>query len=186
MKLGYFMLFFIALILMVSCAAPAPAPLPKPAPAPLPAEAPKTHPEEAEENLIRDLAYMKAACKLYSDDADPEWEGSEISLLFYDSKSDLIFSTKFKHITLHVTIEVLAREEPFEDFTECVYKGESQVTFPFDIRIPFEHTNADPQTHLPLGIANIVVHTPQQGDFSIEHTDHPRYGEIHIYPPEED
>ena len=168
---------------MVSCAAPAPAPLPKPAPAPLPAEAPKPTPKKPEENLIRDLAYMKAACKLYSDDADPEWEGSEISLLFYDSKSDLIFSTKFKHITLHVTIEVLAREEPFEDFTECVYKGESQVTFPFDIRIPFEHINADPQTQLPLGIANIVVHTPQQGDFSIEDIAIPVFPKPPLKPP---
>ena len=78
MKLGHFVLFFIALILMVSCAAPTPAP----------AEAPKPTPKKSEE-IIKDLAYMKAACKLYSDDADPEWEGSEISLLFYDSKRKL-------------------------------------------------------------------------------------------------
>lgn len=126
---------------------------------------------------------MKAGAHLYSDDADPDWEGSEINLLWYDSKSNLIFGSEYKDITLQVTIEIFASksdEYPIR-FTEPVYKTETQVKYPFDIRIPFEDMNANPQTHRPCGVAKIVVHTPQQGDFSIEPAE---YGDIFVYSPE--
>lgn len=133
--------------------------------------------DKTEENVIKDLAYMKAVGTVYSDDADPEWEGAEVTLLWYDSKSELIFCYRYKDIALQVTIEIFARKSgvyPMR-FTECVYKGEAELNYPFNIRIPFEHINANPQMHSSSGIANIVVHTPQQGDFSIEDISVPLY-----------
>ena len=47
MKLGYFVLLFVAMALMVSCAAPTPAPAPVPVPAPAPAPAPVPAPAPA-------------------------------------------------------------------------------------------------------------------------------------------
>ena len=128
---------------------------------------------------------MKTAAHLYSDDADPDWEGSEINLLWYDSKSNVIFCTQYKHIALQVSIEILASksDEYPPRCTESVYKDKLELTFPFDIRIPFDHINANPQMHRSLGIAKIIVHTPQQGDFSIEPAEC-KYGDIFVYPPE--
>jgi hypothetical protein len=68
-------------------------------------------------------------------------------------------------------------------FTECVYKTETQVKYPFDIRIPFEDINANPQIHSLGGRANIVVHTSQQGDFSIEDITIPLFPKPPPKPP---
>ncbi|MBA7506553.1 hypothetical protein ES706_05244 [subsurface metagenome] len=123
-----------------------------------------------EGKLIRDLAYMKATGHQYSDDADPEPEGAEINLLWYDSKSNLIFCSQYKDITLQVTIEILAGksgEYPIS-FTECVYKTTTQVKYPFNIRIPFKDIKANTEIHNWAGNANLTIHTPQQGEFPIE------------------
>lgn len=161
--LGFVALGIIGIVLITQCL-PSPPETVTPAPLPSPTQ------EKAKENLITDLAYMKVVSYQYSDDADPEPEGAEINLLWYDSKSELIFTTQYKDITLQVTMEIFAAksdEYPIR-FTEPVYKTEIQVTHPFEMRIPFEDINTDRQIHNWAGRATIIVHTPQQGDFSIE------------------
>ncbi len=151
-------LLVIVLLVLGACA-PAPAP---------PAPASKPPPKPPPTNIIEDLAYIKAGGGEYSDDADPEPEGAEITILWYDTKSETIF---FDDVPVKVTIEIFAaKSEEFpHSFTESVYKGEHHIDNSHsNIRIPFEQIKANPEIHNLAGRANISAHTPQQGDFSVE------------------
>ncbi|MBA7577301.1 hypothetical protein ES708_19148 [subsurface metagenome] len=146
------------LLVPVSCAAPPP---PMPAPAP-------TAPLPAIPHTLDDLAYIQAEGRPYSDNADPEPEGAEITILWYDTESELIC---FEDVPVKVIIEIFAAksEEFSRPFTESVYKGEHHIdSYYSNIRIPFEQIKANPGIHHRCGGANITVLTPQQEDFSVE------------------
>ncbi len=150
----------IVILLALGACEPAPTPATTPAPTPTPTPTPT--------NIIEDLAYIKAIGGEYSDDADPEPEGAEITILWYNSKSETIL---FDSVPVKVTIEILAaNSEKFpRSFNESVYKGEHSIDNNHsNIRIPFEQIKANTEIHNLAGRANIAVHTPQQGDFSVE------------------
>lgn len=126
--------------------------------------------EKPSGGIIKDLAYIKAGSRMYSDDADPEWEGIAIYILWYDSKSELV---SFRNIPVSVTIEIFTYDMNWEtgqkEIIRCVYEGEVQIDGSgTDVRIPFEDINANPDTDKNFGIGKVIVHTPQQGDFSNE------------------
>lgn len=154
MKIISGILVAVIIALIVGCAAPSTIPPGGTTPPP--------------EEVVEDLAYIKASGSEYSDDADPEPEGAEITILWYDTKSEIIF---FDDVPVKVTIEIFAAksEESPHRFTESVYKGEHHIdNNRSNIRIPFVQMMANPEIHWCSGRANVVAHTPQQGNFSVE------------------
>jgi len=171
-------LFGAVLLVLGACVPTAPPPVrPKPLPPPS---------EKATHKIIEDLAYIKVLSSEYSDDADPEKEGAEIRLLWYDSKSELIH---FRNVPMRVSIEILTYEydrkthkyEPIKS----VYKSQAQIdSSSSHIRIPFEHIKADPRLDKIVGMLQIVIHTPEQGDFSPVNTERvPLYERPEPPPP---
>jgi hypothetical protein len=117
--------------------------------------------------IIKDLAYINAVNIPYSDDADPEWEGYDINLFWYDTKSEL---KHFRNITMLVTIELFTAKYNVEtkqrEIVRSVYKAEAQIDSSLSrIRIPFKDINVDPNVDDCSGIGKVTVHTPRQGDF---------------------
>ena len=175
----------ITVLLILGACTPTPAPAPAPAPpTPTAAPAPTLAPAPAPAQPTLDgLAYIQAEGRPYSDDADPEPEGAEITILWYDTKSELIF---FEDVPVKVTIEIFAAksEVSLARYTESVYKGEHHVdNYHSNIRIPFEQIKASPEIHYSGGRANIVVNTPQQGGFSVENILLPLYPKQPLKPP---
>ena len=151
------------------CVTPPRAPLPPPG-APETPIPPAPAPEKPPTNIIKDLAYVEGWGGGYSDDADPEDEGVEIGFQWYDTKSDWI---TFRNIPISVDIELYPRGFDFKtgEYTveRCIYKGEAQIDGSLShIRIPFEDINAMPITDFMFSVAKATIHTPQQGDYSIE------------------
>jgi len=139
---------------------------PPPTPAPLPSPAPEKPPT----NIIKDLAYIKADGFGYSDDADPEDEGVEIGFLWYDTKSKWII---FDTVPISVDIELYQRGFDFKTtqyvLGRCIYKGQAQIDSALArIRIPFEDINATPKSFNYGSVAKLTIHTPKQGDYSID------------------
>ena len=132
---------------------------------------PKQTPAETPDNgIITDLAYIEAIAHGYSDDADPQDEGVEVSILWYDSKSEWI---RFRGIPVRVTIQLFTTDFNWDteewEVERYVYEGEAEIhNSTSNIRIPFEQIDANPQTDDRYGHGTIIVHTPQQGDFSGE------------------
>lgn len=164
--LGLGVLGIIGVVLIGQCLPPPPetvTPTPQPTPAPLP--------EKEKDKIIKDLTYIKAyGWMTYSDDADPEDEGIEIHLSWFDSKSEFIY---FRNVPVSVTIEIFTTKFNLEtgksEPDKRVYKGELQIdSSGAEIRIPFETIKADPKIDRQYGIGKVVIHTPQQGNFSDE------------------
>lgn len=130
---------------------------------------PKQTPAETPDNgIITDLAYIKAIASGYSDDADPQYEGVEVSILWYDSESEWI---RFRDIPVRVTIQLFTTDlnpDTWEwEVERYVYEGEAEIhNSTSDIRIPFEQIDANPHVDDKYGHGTIIVHTPEQGDFS--------------------
>lgn len=119
--------------------------------------------------IIKDLAYVEAIGLGYSDDADPEDEGIEINLIWYDSKSELIF---YFHVPIVVDIELYTTHftTAFErELEDCVYTGKAHIdSSASDIRIPFEDIHIAPSQRADIREARLTVHTPQQGDYDVD------------------
>jgi hypothetical protein len=141
---------------------PSPPSIPTPKPTPTLQPAP---------NLIIDLAYVEGSGFGYSDDADPEDEGVQISFTWYDTRSEWIF---FSNVPMSVDIELYPRGFDFKtsQYTlgRCIYKGKARIdSSSSKIRIPFEEIDAIPTGKFMTGsLARVIIHTPQQGDYSIE------------------
>jgi hypothetical protein len=127
--------------------------------------------EKPSGGIIKYLAYIEGSGFGYSDDADPEDEGIQISFLWYDTKSEWIV---FRNIPISVDIELYQRGFDWETgkytLGRCIYKGRAQIDSSLShIRIPFEDINATPTGGYTTGsLAKVTIHTPQQGDYSIE------------------
>ena len=105
-----------------------------------------TQPEE--EQVIKDLAYIKIFASGYTDDADPEYDGISARIIFYDSKSERI---TFENIPLTVTIELYGYYDGWKG-DDAFFKGvgrkliyeeqftvdHSELLLGAEIRIPFE------------------------------------------------
>lgn len=159
--LGLGVLSIIGIVLIGQCLPPAPKPVtPTPQPLPPPREKPSG-------GIIKDLAYIKAGAFSYSDDAEPEPEGIDISFFWYDTKSERIY---FRNIPVLVTLELFTTEYNWETHEEeivrSVYKGKVEIdSWKSDIRIPFEDIKANPNIDRQFGVGKVTVHTPQQGDY---------------------
>jgi len=160
--LGLGVLGLIVVLLIGQCLPPAPKPVtPTPEPLPPPTEKPSG-------GIIKDLAYIKGWSSMYSDDADPEYEGIGIHITWLDAKSEPIY---FRNIPMSVSVEIFTYRGNWEqkEIMRCVYKGNVQIDSSSSrIRIPFEDINADPNTDDQFGMGRVVIHTPKQGDYSIE------------------
>jgi len=120
--------------------------------------------------IIKNLAYIESMFYGYSDDADPEDEGIEISLLWYDTNSEWIY---FRDVPISVDIEIYLRHYDFKIgeyiLGERVYSGRAHIdSSASDIRIPFADINVAPSEDWDSGLGKLTIHTPRQGDYSIE------------------
>jgi hypothetical protein len=128
--------------------------------------------------IIPDLAYVKILIVVYTDDADPEYEGIALNIEFYDSKSKTI---PFSGVPLTVDIELtgypdvvaaLGRKNGRVVFRKTVAVDHSMrldEVFGNYIRISFAEMNVDPQQFYQFGSVVIAVHTPDQGSFVPEY-----------------
>lgn len=119
-------------------------------------------------DVIEDLAYIRGSAMPYTDDADPEYEGVEITVLFYNGRSEPIW---FKNIPMLVDIELyttkLDTQTLGRELVRCVYQGTATISKDHEgIRIPFQSIVAKPDEDGNIGGGKLVVHTPQQGDFA--------------------
>lgn len=132
-----------------------------------------------EEQVIKDLAYIKAINMPYSDDADPEWEGISIRVSYYDSNSKLIY---FTGVPVNVTVELywytnfppIYRKQVIMDSNASFKKlGDEVLSLP-DLgellRIPFDVIGGKPSGMTRGPILILTVSTPNQGDFTIQET----------------
>ena len=129
---------------------------------------------EEQEQVIKDLAYIKVVVLGYSDDADAEDEGISIAIFYYDSKSELI---NFENIPTTVTIRLYGYKDILEllQHDKMEFIGETQVTVDHSmqlsemlikyIRIPFENITVDQDKYYESGTIKVTVTTPEQGDF---------------------
>jgi len=163
--LGFVALGIIGIVFVGTCMPSPPEPV-TPTPEPLPAPTQ----EEPSGSIIRDLAYVLTMSSLYSDDADPDYEGSLIYIFWLDTESKPIH---FRNIPVLVSVELFVSKPTLtpteKDIVRSVYKGEVQIdNSTSNIRIPFEDIEVNPNVDGCWGLSKVTVHTPQQGDFSSE------------------
>ena len=127
-----------------------------------------------QEQVIKDLAYIKVLALGYSDDADPEDDGISVDISYYDSKSEHI---DFQDIPIVVTIQLYGYTDFLDVFQheKMEFIGETQVTvdhsmklsemFGKYIKIPFENIMVDQDKYENYGTMKVTVTTPEQGDF---------------------
>ena len=137
-----------------------------PTPTPIPSPSPSKE--------IPGLSYVQIFVPVWTNwDRDPEPDGLEFQILFYDEKGSLIF---FRDIP--VTVEVKIYSERWDNEkgefvrNKLVYHGNVTITSHEDkIRIPKEHIAPDPTAldafgnRWKYGQLEIAVHTPVQGTF---------------------
>ncbi len=126
------------------------------------------------QNVIGDLAYIKAYAYGYTDDADSQDDGVTVDIGFYDSKSETI---TFQDITVTVVIELYGYRDILDTFDhekmELVYQ--QQVTIDHSvkmsemfgnyIRMPFGNIMVDKNKYYEFGSIKVTVIAPKQGDF---------------------
>ncbi len=136
---------------------------------------PPPTPEELEaQQIIEDLAYIKASTMVYSDDADPEYEGISISVRYYDSKSKLITPNG---ISVQVTVELY-----WYTNYPSIYQNQFTVEYPEYsgplvrpsneeiVRIPYDSIEGKPSGMTRGPILILTVNTPVQGNFEAQET----------------
>ncbi len=140
---------------------------------------PPPTPEELEaKQVIEDLAYIQASAFGYTDDADPEYDGVDITVRYYNSRSKSITPSG---ISVNITVDLYWDTKP--NRTSIYHK---QVTINYKVadprlaglgighssqvvRIPFEGIQERPVwSQGPLLI--VTVSTPNQGVFTIQET----------------
>ena len=135
-----------------------------------------------EEQVIEDLAYIEVRAGSYTDDADPESEGISLYITFYDSKSERIVFQDTS-VTLSIKLygyrntsdynsrqnrELVYKEELLVDIPATDSTGLVPLLLPWDIvtkKIPFEKIAVDQSRYIKWGNIEVIVTTPQQGDF---------------------
>ena len=159
-----------------------PTPTPTPTPTLIPTQTPTPTPTPTlaplEGVLDKDPALVQCFAWPYSDDADPDYDGTEIAFSFYDSKGDLIWLT---NITVAVDVElnvaVYNERTGRWEVGRLVYQGSTTVSIGEDtpggsmdmrLRIPYDSIAVDPDVDHPTGQGKIVVHTLEQGEFSCD------------------
>jgi hypothetical protein len=140
---------------------------------------------QSDSGFIKDLSYIDVLAIGYSDDADPEYDGVAIDILFYDSKSE---SISFHDIPIAVDLELFGYRDPLvmfdSNYGEVIYEGSVRLDhsmrlgemFGGYIRIPFDDIQANAEIYEPFGTLSLVVSTPEQGDFES------RVDAVPIYP----
>ncbi len=129
---------------------------------------PEPTPEEPEDQqVIEDLAYIQASGWPYSDDADPESEGVDVRLSYYNSKSELIY---FTDVSVKVTVELYWYSNIGIKFLQQVIT-DSSGGFESILRIPFDAIEKRPSGCTRNPILVVVVNTPIQGDFEYHGTE---------------
>ena len=130
-----------------------------------------TQPEQ--EQVIQNLAYIKASVRNYSDDADPEPDGISLGINLYDSESRLIY---LNDVPLTVTIKLYYLGHIVADYQKDVrllmYEDKLAInysTISQGIRIPFESLSvrSGNLTSFNQVEVQVTVITPSQGNFSV-------------------
>lgn len=126
--------------------------------------------EPEEEQVIKDLAYIKATEWPYSDDADPEYEGVSIHLNYYNSKSERITPSG---VSVEVTVELYwYTNYPiiYQEQVTINYTGALTELFGEVIRISFDSIGEKPSGMTRGPILILTVSTPNQGKFEVQNT----------------
>ena len=121
-----------------------------------------------------DLAYIRILASGYSDDADPEYEGLAIDILYCDSKSEDI---SFRGVSVTVHVEVFGYRSVLDTFDhekmELVYETTVTVDHSMSldemfgkyIRIPFVDVRTDRNKYYEYGTVKATV-TASGRDYS--------------------
>jgi hypothetical protein len=140
-------------------------------------------------STLEDLAYIKAYVQNYTDDADPEPEGIEIFVLYFDKESKPL---SFTGVAVQIDVELDAypiepgQKLPTDNAEEAlVYKGrfardhteETIGGTMMVIRIPFEDIDINPSEWWQPAFGKVTVETPKQGVFSAQMS-----GSGYLYP----
>ena len=128
---------------------------------PLPRDTPRPTPDL---RIIPDLAYIRVTTQPYTDDADAESDGIDVSLGFYDSKSRRI---QFSGSSFDVTVNMYwyTRYPP-------VYQEQATLSYTHDVfgrllRIPYNRILKRPPrlSSSTNPILEVLVSTEVQGEF---------------------
>ena len=145
-----------------------------------PAETTPPAPPPEKVQVIKDLAYVRAHGQNYTDDADPEPEGIEIFVLYFDKNSKPM---SFEGVTVQIGIELYAyplgpgetfpaddakeelvyEERLTRDHTEQTTGGTMMV-----IRIPFEDVIINPSEWWEPAFHEVTIETPSGRIFKAE------------------
>jgi len=130
---------------------------------------PVTQPQE-EPQIIEDLAYISTAVTTYTNDADPEADGIDIWIYYFNSGSGFIY---FQNIPIKVSVKLFGyrnwQDSLRDENRELVYQEEFTVYqggyAGSGIEIPFEVIAIDQNKYYHMGNMEVTVTTPEQGDF---------------------
>jgi len=100
-------------------------------------------------------------------DADLEKDGYEVHILFEDTKGNWIH---FSDIPVNITVKLYIQYYDFDaggwGEPELLHTWDITITSSEDtIRIPFDGYCERPEGFVPMGSIDVIVHTPEQGDF---------------------
>jgi hypothetical protein len=182
---GIILLIFLAMSLG-ACAPPetVTAPPQETTPSPSLSPAPK-----AALSQLEGLAYVRAHGQNYTDDADPEPEGVEIFVLYFDKNSQPM---SFAGEAVEISVELYAYPlKPGEQFPadnakeELVYEGKFTRDHTEEtiggtmmvIRIPFEDVSVNPSEWWEYAFHEVTVKIPEHGIFYAE-----TQGTAKLYP----
>lgn len=126
--------------------------------------------QKPKSSAVEDLAYIKVMPTGYTDDADPEYEGIEIAILYYNSKSKPII---FGNVPMKVYIELYGYKDLTDTFKhekmQLLYKVSfitTQSAPSSTIRIPFKDIPVEKSKYYKYGTIKVTVKTPQGETFS--------------------
>jgi hypothetical protein len=123
---------------------------------------------------IKDLAYIQVNPALYTDDADPEYEGINIFIDCFDTKSRVI---NFRNTPILVDIELYGYHDIYDSSKgergELVYKTSRVIDHSYTLqwessgylRISFADIFVDQTRYVAFGTAKVMVQTAK-GNFT--------------------
>jgi hypothetical protein len=121
---------------------------------------------------IDGLANIRISAGLMENwDADVENDGPVLDIVYLDNQGNIITSDATKKMPITADVKLYAGSDPLSKKDKVVFTQHfdyNQIIlggiYP-KIRIPKEKISVDPNTDYQYGKSEVVIHTPEQGDF---------------------
>ena len=146
---------------------------PAPTAQPMPMPAPTPEPTEQKYTRINGLVSIDGLMAIQESwDSDAEMDGPVIDIVYRDSNGDSISSDATAKMPITADVKLYAGTSPMGKATKLVYSGHfesNQIVYGLThprIRIPKEQIQVDRSSDYYVGSGVIIIHTPEQGDFS--------------------